>query len=142
MKPGTASTRFTRRTYDERAQPWAGYGLVYQPDDIARLAVALGEGYFDTRVDGTMLDRALQRTSAPNGQPARGQTYYSHGFYAIDLGAVLNCQASSWVPMMSGYGGISVAVLPGGVTYYYFSDGNVHAWSQPLQALHRVKPLC
>ena len=135
-------TRFTRRTYDERAQPWAGYGLVYQPDDIARLAVALGEGYFDRWVDRTMLDQALQRTSAPNGQPARAQTYYSHGFYAIDLGEALNCEAPYWVPMMSGYGGISVAVLPGGMTYYYFSDGNVHQWVRPLRALHQITPLC
>jgi hypothetical protein len=135
-------TRFSRRTYDERAQPWAGFGLVYQPDDIARLAVALGEGYFDAWVDRTMLDQALQRTNAPNGLPAGDVAHYSHGFYAIDLGGALNCEASYWVPMMSGYGGISVAVLPGGMTYYYFSDGNVHAWARPLQALHRVKPLC
>jgi hypothetical protein len=135
-------TRVTRRTYDERAQPWAGNGLIYQPDDIARLAVALGEGYFDGLVDRAMLDQALQKSGAPNGLPARAASYYSHGFFAIDLGEALNCEDSYWVPMMSGYGGISVAVLPGGMAYYYFSDGNVHQWVRPLRALHQVTPLC
>jgi len=135
-------TRYTRRSLDKRAQPWAGFGLVYQPDDITRLASALGNGDFEELLDPTMLDQALQRGDAPHGLPAGQDIYYQYGFYALNLGAALQCEEPLWIPMMSGYGGIAVAVLPGGMTYYYFSDGGAHAWTPPLQALHALTPLC
>ena len=135
-------THYTRRSLDERGQPWAGFGLVYQPDDIARLALALGNGDFDELLDPVMLDQALQRGDAPQGLPAGEGIYYTHGFYALNLGAALQCDEPLWIPVMSGYGGLAVAVLPGDMTYYYFSDGGAHSWTPPLRALHALTPLC
>ena len=38
---------------------------------------------------------------------------------------------SFWIPFMSGYGGITVAMAPNGATYYYFSDNEEFSWSPP-----------
>jgi hypothetical protein len=33
-----------------------------------------------------------------------------------------------YVPFMSGFGGITAAMLPNGATYYYFSDNDEFGW--------------
>ena len=43
---------------------------------------------------------------------------------------------------MSGFGGISVVLLPGGVTYYYFGDGGVFDWAPAAVEAARIKDMC
>ena len=42
---------------------------------------------------------------------------------------------------MSGYGGITVALMPNGSSYYYFSDNNEFAWSATVKESNKLAPM-
>lgn len=136
----------TRRTYDAVRQPFTGWGLAYHADDIVRIAGWLDAG---ARIDGGpvldggLLDAALQRDPRRPGLRAGGPDYrYEGGFWARRLGVTLGCEAPAWTPFMSGYGGISVAMLPGGMTYYYFGDSAVFDWGPAAVEADKIKRMC
>jgi hypothetical protein len=136
---------FTRRTYDRRAQPFTGWGLTYHRGDVARLAALLnpanraGQDYFDK----TLLDRALQRGSGGRGLAAHGRALiYNAGFWARNFQSLLGCKSPLWVPFMSGYGGITIALMPNGVSYYYFSDNGTFAWKKAVAEADKIRKLC
>jgi hypothetical protein len=43
---------------------------------------------------------------------------------------------------MSGYGGITIALLPDNSSYYYFSDSNQYNWSAAIPELAKLQSLC
>jgi hypothetical protein len=43
---------------------------------------------------------------------------------------------------MSGFGGITFAFFPNGMTYYYFSDGYEYAWESAVFSSNSIKPFC
>ena len=43
---------------------------------------------------------------------------------------------------MSGYGGISVVLLPDGDVYYYFSDGGIFRFAEVIEHLNSTNPIC
>ena len=43
---------------------------------------------------------------------------------------------------MSGFGGITFAFFPNGMSYYYFSDGYVYSWEDAVHAANVIKPFC
>ncbi len=118
----------TRRTYDATAQPFFGWGLTLHADDIAKLARFMGSDH--GRIDGqllldqTMLDAAMQRNpDAPGLQVASLERYrYQHGMWARNLQRELGCNGETWVPFMSGFGGITVAMFPNGAVWYSVAD--------------------
>lgn len=120
------TTRYSRRTSDDAAQAFFGWGLFLHPDDLARLALLLQHG----RIDGTavldtrLLDEAMQRVPGSRGLPVATLAgyRYRHGFWARDLQQALGTAAPAWVPFMSGFGGITVAMLPNGVVWYGIAD--------------------
>jgi len=137
----------TRRTYDAARQPFAGWGLSFLRDDIARLGLFLGRDR--GRVHGkTVLDEALfaatmQRDAADRGLPADFPGMrYNNGFRALDVAPYLGCSEPTWVPVLSGFGGIIVILLPNDSVYYYFSDGGQHRWMAAARAAHGIRPLC
>ena len=137
----------TRRTYDNVAQPFSGFGLTMLRDDIAKLTIFLGEN--DGMVNGSApLDQNLfnaikQRVPGDPGMPAESDLIrYNNGFRTFDVGAVLACSSSTWLTTMSGYGGINVVLMPNNSAYYYFSDGNVHRYLNAVRESHRIRPLC
>ena len=136
----------TRRTYDAARQPFTGWGLTYHRDDILRIAGWLADGaVLDGRpaLDAGLLDRALQRDPAHPGLPAGGPTYrYKAGFWARDISGPLGCARPVWAPFMSGFGGISVVLLPGDVTYYYFGDSGVFDWAPAAVEAARIRDMC
>ena len=137
----------TKRTYDQRAQPFAGYGLTLEVDDIVRLAIWLGSSNGrigdEQLIDNNMLTAALQRAPDDRGLPAGGANFlYNNGFWAFDVAQTLGCEKPVWVPFLSGFGGITVAIFPNGVVYYYFSDGYTHRWRSGVKASHRIQNLC
>jgi hypothetical protein len=137
----------TKRTYDDEAQPFTGYGLTYEADDVVRIAnwLSYEGGMLDGKpaLDAAMLEASLQRGAAVTGLRAgRDDLYYNNGFWAYDAGPSLNCEAPVWVPFMSGVSGITVAMFPNGVLYYYFSDSYVFRWQSGREAAHLIRPLC
>lgn len=134
----------TRRTRDGAAQPFFGWGLTLTRDHIARLGDWLAHpGTHPDLVDRAMLDAALQRDPAAPGLPAGAETLrYRNGFWAWNAQGALGCAAPLWIPSMSGFGGLIVAVMPNGVTYYYVSDGGDYAWARAARAADAIAPLC
>jgi hypothetical protein len=47
-----------------------------------------------------------------------------------------------WVPFMSGFGGISIVLLPNDAVYYVFSDGNEFNWYNAVHEINKLKPYC
>jgi hypothetical protein len=43
---------------------------------------------------------------------------------------------------MSGFGGISVVMLPSGIVYYYVSDNAEFRWARAVAEAHRIGPVC
>ena len=137
----------TKRTYDDVAQPFTGYGLTYESDDIVRIALWLsrdgakidGEPYLDEH----MLGAALQRAGNDAGLPTTVPTLrYDNGFWGFNAASRLGCDHDVWVPFMSGYGGIAVAMFPNDTLYYYFSDGYVHRWASAAVESDKIRNLC
>lgn len=136
----------TKRTYDDEAQPFTGYGLTYEADDVVRIASWLANGAVldgEPALDAMMLEASLQRLPTVAGLRAGSDDlYYDNGFWAYDAGPSLNCAEAVWVPFMSGVSGITVAMFPNGVIYYYFSDSYVFRWQSGREAAHAIRPLC
>ncbi|MEH6590428.1 MAG: hypothetical protein V7746_09240 [Halioglobus sp.] len=131
------------RTNDETAQAVAGFGLNLLPDDIARLATALNRGTLAEHLDSTMLESAMQNRPNPQGHfPAEGKFYYRHGFWAYDAQKLLGCDQSVPVPFMSGFGGISVVMMPNDSVYYIFSDGGNYAFTEMIMQSHQIRSMC
>lgn len=122
------TARTTRRTYDDQAQPFFGWGLFLHADDIAKLGRFLGpeRGAIQGQalLDQTLLDQAMQRDRQHRGlQAAHLQNFrYQHSFWARNLQKELGCEVPTWVPFMSGFGGILVVMFPNGAIWYSAAD--------------------
>jgi hypothetical protein len=135
-----------RRTRDPVAQPFTGYGLLLEPDDVAKLArfFASTNPLPGQLLDPAMYRAALQRDPADRGlrASADGSLLYNHGFWAVRVAGLPGCEADLYVPFMSGYGGISLVLMPNDVAYYYFSDGGDFRFLRAVREAARVRPFC
>ncbi|WP_417450638.1 hypothetical protein [Kordiimonas sp.] len=134
-----------RQTGGPDAAPFTGYGMVLTTDDIARVSSALAGG--DTRLISQFaphpLAAALQREPRDRGLEAGAKSLrYKNGFWAWNARESLGCKADTWLPFFSGYGGITVVLLPGGNVYYYFSDSGLHVFADAVKALSAITPIC
>lgn len=138
--------RQTRRTYDDVGQVFTGWGLTLHRDDIAKIATFLhDEGEIDGEpmLDSAMLSDALQQSAKPVGLRAViDNQRYKNGFWAWNAGPSVGCKTDLYIPAMSGFGGLTLALLPNGRTYYYVSDGYAFAWARAAKASHGDTPLC
>ncbi len=141
----------TRRTYDDYAQPFFGWGLTLHADDIVKLARFLGpdKGHVQGRalLDQSMLDTAMQRNPDARGlQVATLDRYrYQHGIWARNVQSELGCEQPTWVPFMSGFGGITVVMFPNGVVWYNVADdGQLPSidFAAPAQEINRYQAFC
>lgn len=148
LSPGA---RATRRSHDEARQAFFGWGLTLRGDDFAKLARFLGEqrGRIDGRdvLDATLFDAAMQRNPAQRGlQVATLERFrYQHGFWARDLQPELGCAQPAWVPFMSGFGGITVAMFPNGVAWYNVADDGLLAsidFAAPAREAAKLGGIC
>ena len=137
----------TRRTNDEVAQPFTGFGLTFVRDDVAKLAQFIGAD--DGRLqDADPLDRKLfdaikQRNPDDPGMQAELETIrYNNGFRSFNVADYLGCDKPTWLVTMSGFGGINIVLMPNDTAYYYFSDGNVHRYLNAVRESHRIRPMC
>ncbi len=122
------TARTTRRTYDDQAQPFFGWGLFLHADDIAKLGQFIGPDHGAINgqqlLESTLLDQAMQRDPTQRGlQTAHLKNFrYQHGFWARNLQKELGCDKPTWIPFMSGFGGILVVMLPNGAIWYSAAD--------------------
>ena len=67
----------------------------------------------------------------------------NNGFWAKKFkGSNLGCTKDVWIPFMSGFGGITVALMPNKTLYYYFSDDQDFAWDRAVIASNKISPFC
>lgn len=135
-----------RRTYDSERQPFSGWGMTLLRNDIALVTTFLQRGGTingEPMLDKKMLNAALQRDPQNRGLRAviDAQRYQS-GFWAWNAGSALGCKGDVWIPALSGFGGLSAALMPNGPVYYYVSDGGAFAWRNAARASNRLHPFC
>jgi hypothetical protein len=138
----------TMRTADDdwQGQAEGGYGLWWIPDDIAKIATLLNN---DGGVIGGeqvlhpgLLAAALQRDPVDRGVKIDSRRMYNNAFWANRYTQADGFDCEFWVPQMLGVSGNVVALLPNGVTYYYFSDNQEFAWDAALRQADKISPLC
>tara|TARA_R110001592_G_scaffold336960_1_gene622823 strand:- start:97264 stop:99015 length:1752 start_codon:yes stop_codon:yes gene_type:complete len=133
----------SRRSYDEQAQAFTGYGLTLHVDDIAKLADLANSEVIRQQVDSALLNGAMQRNSDDPGLPAMaGRYYYNNGFWAYPGVTGTGCTSPINLPFMLGYGGINVVLLPNNTVYYYFSDSGQFSWLDAARESDRIIPFC
>ena len=140
------TVKYTRRTYDTTAQPFAGYGLVWQPDDVAKIGsyIGISQGVVGGTplLDATLLNAALQKTPTDPGLSAGTDTRYNNGFWAYNVKTSLGCANDRWVPFMSGFGGISVVLMPNNTVYYMFNDNAQFLWVDAVIQSAKIRAVC
>lgn len=135
---------------------FAGYGLFFNADDLAKLAKLfnndLGKIGDEQVLDRKQVLAGLQRLQADRGVPANstqlsaadaiaGSYRYSNGFWSYPTSSfVSGCTLR--LPFLSGYGGITVALMPNGATYYQFSDSGSFTWASSATELDKIAPMC
>jgi len=143
MSPLTMSIR---RTYDSEHQPFSGWGMTLLRSDIALVTTFLQRGGTikgEPVLDAKMLNAALQRDPQNRGLRAViDEQRYQSGFWAWNAGTALGCKSDVWIPALSGFGGLSAALMPNGPVYYYVSDGGAFAWRSAARASNRLHPFC
>ncbi len=139
-------------------KPFGGYGLFFIQDDIAKIGRFLNNSrgvINDAQVlDPGRLQETLFRTAnaaslgvpvPDTGTPVVPNTIrYHNEFWAKHMTTeeFPQYRCSFWVSFMSGYGGISVLLLPNGATYYIFSDGDEFIWYAAVNEINKIAPLC
>jgi CubicO group peptidase (beta-lactamase class C family) len=161
----------TIRTNDSPSGAPSGYyGLFLTKDDVAKLGNFLnndGGAIGGTQIlEPARLKEALFR--APNvaeaGVPILGTSQfsalgapkvgsgnspvndrrYTHGFWGrlITPAEFPEYKCSFWVPLMAGYGGNLVELLPNGAVFYIFSDHVEFPWVDSVHEVAKLAPMC
>lgn len=144
-----------RTDNDASGAPSGYYGLFYTIDDVAKIGrfVAAGTGAINGRqiLDRTRLQEALFRTSnaglpvPDTGKPEFKNTWvYLHNFWGKKVTAAefpgIPCGFT--IPIMSGYGGITIMLLPNGAVYYAFSDAYEFPIDTAITQIDTLKRYC
>jgi CubicO group peptidase (beta-lactamase class C family) len=147
----SAGALTTLRTDNSPAgAPLGGYGLFWTQDDIAKVALLLNDqkGKIDGKqiLEPSLLAASLQANPDDRGLDTSGLPVfkYRNGFWAKQWTSSDNPKypCSFWTPFMSGYGGITVVLMPNGSIYYYFSDNNEFWWVEAVNESNKLKPMC
>lgn len=135
----------TRRTYDPVQQPIGALGASYVRDDVAKLGQLLGVDH--GRIDNVQVLEPEQLaagkfgTTADPGLPWITSGRYNNSFWGLNRASVAGC-SGLFVPYMSGFGGITIAMAPSGVVYYYFSDGYSVTWDRAFAEAEEIRSSC
>jgi hypothetical protein len=139
-------------------KPVGGWGLFFIQDDVAKLGRLLNnsEGMIDGKqlLEPTRLKESLFRTADPlsvslpvpwSENPSVQNTYRYHNYFwarHMTPAEFPQYHCDFWVPLMSGYGGNSVLLLPNGATFYIFSDGEEWEWFGAVNEINKIAPFC
>jgi hypothetical protein len=121
-------------------------GLFPTVDDIAKVAKLFSEGgTYNGRqlLHSDKLSEALYRTDIKPGRLTREWGYEYHLSFWLKPSPwwLRNSGCKIWIPMMSGYGGNVVMLLPNGTTAFSLADN--WNWDEGLiRAAHDVSRLC
>lgn len=145
----------TIRTDDsDQGKPDGYFGLYFIQDDVVKIADFLnrGNGVLNGKqiLDPQRLRESLFRDPSTHGLVAlnpdrRPDTlFYNHAFWAKHF-TVAEYPANKcdfWAPYMSGYGGISIFMLPNNAVFYIFSDHTEFIWDDAVNEINKLAPYC
>lgn len=143
---GPDSLTTLRTGNSDSGAAFGGYGMFWTRDDIAKVAKFLnvdgGAAGGQQLLHPGILAASLQQDASDRGLITPGSTpyRYNNAFWARDFNSSNNSAFTTpfSVPFMSGYGGITVALMPNGSTYYMFSDNNEFNWTAVVPESHKV----
>lgn len=143
----SATAYSTSRTHDNDAQAFTGYGLFLLADDIAKLLQFISEQATDKNSNTILNSHELTLTLQKGKSTTAMKTnydfiQYQNGFWRQNVSKLLNCTTETWLPYMLGYGGISTVLANDELQYYYFSDSDQYIWSEAIQTLNTISPIC
>lgn len=92
----------------------------------------------------SMLDDTIQKNANDRGLVTSGTVpfQYSNAFWAAPPSQFTQYTCLVYIPFMSGYGGITIAMAPNGATYCYFSDNNEFSWYNAINETNKTNPMC
>ena len=131
-------------TNDNIKQSYTGWGMFFLRSDLDGLSTIIHNIKNNSSTQLTYLYDALN----PNDNNSllaipSVNIYYNNGFWSRKFDKnIFNCSEDVWIPFMSGFGGITFAFFPNGMSYYYFSDGYEFAWESAIFSSHSIKPFC
>jgi hypothetical protein len=139
LSPGTLSA--LRTDNNPTGHAIGSHGMFYTQDDIAKITAFLnvqsGKINGQQILQPDLLADTMQRNSSDRGV-STGSEMYNNSFWAKQVQSP--CQF--YVPFMSGFGGISVAMLPNGATYYVFSDNGEFVFDGAVAELEKLSSVC
>ncbi len=138
------SLQWIQRTYDEVFQPFTGFGMIFHNDDVARIAQVLNsDNSPDILISSAYFEAAMFRANKPGHTLlSEKDLAYSNSFWGVDVSKWIDCPSETWIPFMSGYGGISVAMFPNNSVYYYFTDSNQHGFRKAAIEANKALNYC
>ena len=132
--------------------PTGYYGLFYNRDDIAKISAWLNDagGRIDGRqvIDPVRLRQSLFRDARATGLTVRYPHHHDFHYQDGTWGKTFTPKrfpqytCTFRVAFMSGYGGITVLLLPDGVTFYLFTDDGRFHWYGAVNEINKIAPLC
>ncbi|MBI2243116.1 MAG: hypothetical protein HYU55_03915 [Nocardioides sp.] len=151
LKPiGTSPDTWTtlRTGNSTTGQPFAGYGMFWTQDNIAKVARLMnndsGRAPSGSQLLSTsVLDASMQKNASDRGLDTGTGFKYNNSIWAKQYTSSDDASYTTpfYVPFMSGFGGITVAMMPNGGTYYYFSDNNEFAYSAVVKESSKLAPM-
>ena len=139
------AARSAWRTREGFAQHYGGYGSFWLASDVLHLASLLdahARGERDDVLDVARTRAVLQRTEEAQGVLAAPGLLYHRGFWALEVGPEQGFACAARIAFMSGFGGITVAMLPNGVVFYQFADGGEFLWLEAARELAELGDFC
>lgn len=144
------NVRYTRRTLNDGvSHAFGGFGQFALPDDVAKIAQLFNAdagklpGGGAQKLHAGELASLMQANGCAGGacgletSASGGPFYYSHSTWKTQGSGV--CTGT---PYFSGYGGISIVMLPQGGNYYCFSDGDVFTWGASVAEVAKADGSC
>jgi len=134
------------RTNDTTAQPYTGYGLTLNRDDIVKIGEFLNKAQGAVNgvqmLDETMMNEMLQKTSYHGLNAGSQYDFYDNGFWIWKADQALSCSTPLYIPYMSGFGGIVVGLLPNDMIFYTFSDNEEYSMVNTAKELNKIRSMC
>ena len=133
----------TLRTTGETSQAFTGWGMYLLRDDIEIISNFIHNQTQSDSSQYAFLKKALDEGEEKIEAIPGANISYNNGFWQRKYDAgTFGCEADTWIPFMSGFGGVTVAFLPNRMTYYYFSDGYTYSWDSAVFAANKIRPFC
>lgn len=146
--PGAHTSMRTYESSSWKGQPWGGYGLFVTQDDVAKVVTFLnndgGAAGGTQLLHPDALADTMQQDATDRGLPTGTGFMYNNGFWAKEFTPqeFPEYSCTFWAPFMSGYGGITIVMMPNGSTYYYFSDNDEFSWYDAVSESNNIRSHC